>query len=114
MTVRTRSLAILVLAAGALLTASCSDDDEAEPIACSEHFADGTETEDLNDQPTCLDDSGKEQTVASSSSGCGDERIFYNDFGYGIQGEDWHTDATSEDIGSGSPLDAAIEECSGR
>jgi len=110
-TTRRGALAIVGLLAIAGPFWGCGDDEPDEVVACTELFADGVETPNLVRQPTCFDAEREEVTVASSMWPCGDDKLFANEFGYGIEGEPWRVDAKDGEYGAGTPLADTISTC---
>jgi hypothetical protein len=103
---------LAVLAVAGLV--SCGDDTVGSPeTPCTEIFADGATTPNLDDQPECLD-GGVVRHVAANSTACADGGLlFYNEFGFGLEGEPWSTKSTTDEgYDSATPLTEAIAACS--
>lgn len=72
---------------------ACSDDDSSDK-SCADIAADGRPTDDVRadlDAGTCKAEDGDDTIVITGDTACADDgRLWWNDYGWGYEGETWH------------------------
>lgn len=109
-------VALTVTVTGCLLGISCSGGDDPSSRSCVEVFEDGATTPNLTKLTSCEDADGASRQTNPHSWRCEDgSQLYANAFGYGVEGEEWHTDQPlrSDDATppTRGPMREAIQAC---